>query len=115
MKVAQLFLYDIAKLAGRLAMEFGGLPYEKFGEDQKKIESAVRTLVIMKERWAYMPRGMREALVPIDWDAITGTWDRQAGRHVGIDPKEVWETIAHKFPELSKKAEELLKREESKS
>ena len=115
MRVARLFLYDIGMLAGRLASEFGGLPYEKFGQDEKKIQSAVQTLVIMKERWAYVPRDMRRELLPVDWSAVTGKWDRKTGRYVGIDAKEVWETIVHKLPELSKKAEEILKREESKS
>ena len=115
MRVARLFLYDIGMLAGRLASEFGSLPYEKFGADEKKIDSAVGRLVIMKERWAYVPRDMRSELVSIDWGALTGKWDRKAGRYVGIDAKQVWETIVHKLPELSKKAEEILKRGELKS
>ena len=114
MRVARLFLYDIGMLAGRLASEFGGLPYEKFGQDEKKIQSVVGWLVIMKERWTYVPRDMRRELVSIDWNALTGKWDRKSGRYVGIDAKEVWETIVHKLPELSKKAEEILKRGELK-
>jgi len=111
MSVAGLYLYDIGKLAEKLSKEFGALPYEKFAEDTEKIESAVRSLVIMKERWSWLRPNVRQQLVPIDWCAVTGKWDRKTGRHVGVDAKQLWETIAQKIPEMSGKAEELLKRQ----
>ncbi len=111
MSVAGLYLYDIGKLAEKLSKEFGGLPYEKFAEDTEKIESAVRRLVIMKERWTWLPRNVKQELVPIDWCAVTEKWDRRTGRHVGVDPKQLWKTIAQKLPEMNRKTEELLKRQ----
>jgi uncharacterized protein with HEPN domain len=111
MSVAGLYLYDIGKLAEKLSKEFGALPYEKFAEDTKNIESAVGRLVIMKERWTWLPRNVRQELVPIDWCAVTGKWDRKAGRHLGVDSKRLWETIVQKLPEMNRKAEELLKRQ----
>jgi uncharacterized protein with HEPN domain len=109
MSVAGLYLYDIGKLAEKLSKEFDSLPYEKFAEDAEKVESAVGRLVIMKERWDWLPRRGQEQLTPIDWPAVTGRWDRQAGRHAGIDTKQLWETIKQKLPEVSSKVEELLK------
>jgi uncharacterized protein with HEPN domain len=111
MSVAGLYLYDIGKLAEKLSKEFGALPYEKFAEDTKNIESAAGRLVIMKERWTWLPRNVRQELVPIDWCAVTGKWDRKAGRHLGVDSKRLWETIVQKLPEMNRKAEELLKRQ----
>jgi uncharacterized protein with HEPN domain len=109
MGVAGLYLYDIGKLAGTLAREFGALPYEKFAEDANKIESAVMRLRIMKEGWSWLPGTMRQELVPIDWRAATGTRDPQAGRHVGVDLKHLRETMAQKLPEMRRKVDELLK------
>jgi uncharacterized protein with HEPN domain len=108
MSVAGLYIYDIGKLAEKLNKEFGSLPYEKFSEDTEKIESSARRLVIMKERWTWLPGQVRQQLTQIDWPAVTGTWDRQAGRHVGIDTKQLWETIVQKLPEVSRKTQELL-------
>jgi uncharacterized protein with HEPN domain len=111
MSVAGLYLYDIGKLAEKLSNEFGALPYEKFTQDTKKIESAVMRLLIMKEGWIWLPRTIRQELALIDWRAVTGKWDRKAGRHVGFDPKQLWETIVEKLPEVSRKVEDLLKRQ----
>ncbi len=110
MSVAGLYLYDIGKLAEKLVKEFGSLPYEKFTEDTKTIESAATRLVILKERWDWLPSAVRQQLTPINWRPVTGTWDQKAGRHVGIDSKQLWETIVWKLPEMSRKVEELLKR-----
>jgi uncharacterized protein with HEPN domain len=112
MSVAGLYLNDIGKLAERLIGEFGALPYDKFADDEKKVESAVRRLVIMEERWAWLWPKVRQRLTPIDWRAVTGTWDRKTGRHVGIDSKKLWDTIVQKLPEISKEARELLKRDD---
>ena len=111
MSLARLYLYDIWRLAEKLIREFDSLPYEKFAEDANRIESAVMSLVIMREGWGWLPGNMREELVPIEWSAITGKWDLEAGRHVGVDRKKLWETIVQGLPELSAKAEELLKRQ----
>ena len=104
-----MYLYDIGRLAEKLAREFGALPYEKFAEDANKIESAVMRLRIMKEGWSWLPSKVRQELVPIDWRAVTGRWDPQAGRHVGVGLKHLWETIARKLPEMRRKVDELLK------
>jgi uncharacterized protein with HEPN domain len=109
MGVAGLYLYDIGRLAEKLAREFGDLPYEKFAEDANKIESAVMRLRIMKEGWSWLPSKVRQELVPIDWRAVTGRWDPQAGRHVGVGLKHLWETIARELPEMRRKVDELLK------
>ena len=109
MNPADLYLYDIGKLAQNLSGEFGGLSYEKFSEDANKIESAARRFAIMEERWTWLPREKQRELGPIDWLALAGRWDRQAGRHVGIDSKILWETIVQKLPGLNEKVEELLK------
>ena len=109
MSVAGLYLYDIGKLAEKLSKEFGTLPHDKFAEDTNKTESAARRLAIMEERWSWLPRRVREQITPIDWRAVTGKWDRKAGRHVGVDSKQLWETIVQKLPEMSRKVEELLK------
>ena len=49
MKLAELFLYDIDKLAKKLSDEFGSLSYDKFVEDTSKIESAILGFMLMKE------------------------------------------------------------------
>jgi hypothetical protein len=64
MGVPGLYLYDIGKLAEKLAREFGALPYEKFAEDANKIESAVMRLRIMKEGWSWLPGKMRQGTRP---------------------------------------------------
>ncbi len=109
MSASGLYLYDIGKLAEKLAREFGTLPYEQFAEDADKIESAVMRLLIMKEGWSWLPRKIKQELVPIDWQAVTGTWDLRSGRHVGVDPKDLWETIVQKLPEMRRRVDELLK------
>jgi len=115
MSVAGLYLYDIVRLAETLSKEFGTLPYERFAADEKKIESAVRRLVIMEERCTWLPRHVRHQFIPIDWRLTTGRWDQKAGRHVGIDMKGLWETIVQKLPEIGRKADELLRKDESDS
>ncbi len=109
MSVAGLYLYDIGKLAEKLTQEFGSLPYEKFTEGTEKIESAVRRLVIMKERRDWLPRRVQEQFTSIDWPAVIGTWDRNTSRHLGVESRKLWETIKQKLPEISRKTEELLK------
>jgi uncharacterized protein with HEPN domain len=111
MSVARLYLYEIWRLAEKLIREFGSLSYEKFAQDANRIESAVMSLVIMREGWSWLPVKMREELVPIEWSAVTGKWNLEAARHVGVDSKQLWETIVQGLPELSRKAEELLKRQ----
>ena len=110
MSAVGVYLYDIGQLADKLTREFADLPYEKFAEDTNKIESAVMRLAIMKEGWAWLPSEIRQELVQIDWCAVTGKWDWQARRHVGIDSKQLWETMVRRLPEMSRKVEELLKR-----
>lgn len=109
MSAAGTYLYDIGQLADKLTREFATLPYEKFSEDAKKIESAVMRLVVMREGWTWLPIEIRQELVQIDWCAVTGKWDREARRHVSIDSKQLWETIVWKLPEMIRKVEELLK------
>jgi uncharacterized protein with HEPN domain len=109
MSLAGLYLYDIGKLGETLTGEFGSLPYEKFSADTAKVDSAVRRLVIMRERWSWLRPEVQKELVPIDWRAVTGTWDGKAARYEGVDSKQLWETIVQKLPEVNKKVEELLK------
>ena len=108
MKLAELFLYDIDKLAKKLSDEFGSLSYDKFVEDTSKIESAILGFMLMKEGWTWLPTTTQRELPPIDWHAITGRWSAQRRMHVGFDLTRLWETIVHKLPELRKTAEELL-------
>ena len=67
-------------------------------------------LLVLKEGWVWLQDEVRGMLLPIDWQAITGRWDRKTGRHVGVDDKVLWETIVEKLPDMSRKAEELLKK-----
>lgn len=110
MNPADLYLYDIGKLAQSLSGEFGSLSFEKFAEDGNKIESAARRFTIMEERWTWLPHEEKRELGPIDWRVVAGRWDPQAGRHVGVDAKILWETIVNKLPGMSEKVEELLKK-----
>jgi len=103
-----IYLCGIGQLADRLAREIATLPYEKFAEDTGKIESAVVRLAVMKEGWTWLPGELQQELTPIDWSAVAGTWDWQARKHVGIDLKQLWETIVWRLPEISRKVEELL-------
>ncbi len=109
MSLAGLYLYDIGKLAEQLNGEFDSMPYEKFAENADRMQSAVRRLVIMRERWSWLRPNVRKELVPIHWRAVTGTWDRKAARYEGVDPKQLWETIVQKIPQLHSQVEELLK------
>ena len=61
------YLNDVGKLAEKLVKDFGALPYEKFAEDTRKIESAVMRVLMMKEGWTLSPNSIRRELVPIDW------------------------------------------------
>jgi uncharacterized protein with HEPN domain len=110
MSVAGPYLYDIGQLSDKLTREFAALPYEEFAEDTQKIESAVMRLAIMKEGWTWLPTAIQQELVEIDWHTVTGKWDWKTRRHVGIDSKQLWETIVWRLPEMSRKVEELLKR-----
>ncbi len=109
MTLAGRYLYDIGRLAGKLSREFGALSYEKFVEDSDKVELAVMRLSIMKEGWAWLPGKIQKELVPIDWRNVIGRWNREAGRHVGIDLRKLWETISQKLPEMKRRTEALLK------
>ena len=110
MNVAEhLLLYDIDKIAKKLSDEFGSLSYDKFVADTSTIESAILRFLIMKEGWMSLPATMQQELLPIDWHAVTGRWDPQERRHVGFDPRKLWETIVQKLPELRKMTQELLK------
>ena len=111
MSVAGPYLCDIGQLAERLTREFAALPYEKFAEDTEKIESAIVRLAVMKEGWAWLPSEIRHELGQVDWGAVTGKWDWQMRRHVGIDSKQLWETVVRRLPEMSRKVVELLSRE----
>ncbi len=104
-----VYLRDIGQLADRLAREFASLSYETFAQDTDKIESAVLRLAIMKDGWAWLSNDAREELALVDWRPVTGKWDWQAHRHVGVDAKQLWETV-QKLPQLSRKVEELLAR-----
>ncbi len=108
MRVGGIYLYDIGKLADKLTREFGRLSYEKFAQDAGKIESAIVRLLIMKEGWTWLPRKVRQELVQINWRAVTGRWDWHTGRHVGLDVRQLWETIVQKLPQVRNKVEELL-------
>jgi uncharacterized protein with HEPN domain len=110
MNPANLYLYDIGKLAENLSGEFGNLSYEKFSEDTAKVESAARRFGIMQERWKVLPGEQQNELGPIDWGVVAGKWDGEAGRHVGVDSRILWETIANKLPGMSQKVEELLQK-----
>jgi uncharacterized protein with HEPN domain len=110
MNPANLYLYDIGKLAENLSGEFSSLSFEKFSEDTKKVESAARRFTIMRERWKLLTGEQQNELGPIDWSAVTGKWDREGGKHVGIDSKVLWETIVNKLPGMGEKVEELLKK-----
>ena len=109
MSVVEPYLHDIGRLAAKLTREFAPLPYEKFVEDTNKIESAVMRLAVMKGGWTWLSSEIQQELVPIDWRVVTGTWDRKAGRHVGIDSEQLWETLVQRLPEMSRRVEELLK------
>jgi len=110
MNIAELsLLHDIDKLAKKLSDEFGSLSYDKFVEDTGNVESAILRFLVMKEAWTSLPATMQQELLPIDWHAITGRWNPQKRRHVGFDPRRLWETIVQKLPELRKMTQELLK------
>ena len=110
MRAEKLYLYDINKLIETLTGEFGGLPYEKFAADSKTMKSAIERLLIMKERWQWLPDPVRRELGPLDWDALIGKWNRKAGEFDGVDAKRVWETISQTLPQWNGKVEELLNR-----
>ncbi len=115
MRIAGLYLNDIARVAQNIAREFGGLSYDKFVADMNKIESAITRLLIIKEGWQWLPNNLQQELTSIDWHAVTGEWNPKTGRHAGLDLKALWETIRQKLPEMSRKIEEVLKRENQKT
>ena len=103
-----LYLYDIeGRLTQNLSGEFGGLSFEKFSGDEGKIESAARRFTIMQERWRQLTGEQQRRIGAIDWPAVAGKWE--AGRHSGVDPKILWETIVNKLPAMAENVEELLK------
>ena len=103
------YLHDVGRLAEKLVKDFGALTYENFAEDSRKVESAVMRVLMMKEGCALLPNRIRRELAPIDWRAITGKWDGNAGCHVGFDRKQLWETIVQTLPGIGEKIQELLK------
>jgi|SRR5271157_6094628 len=109
MNVAELLLYDIDKVAKKLSDEFGSLSYDTFVEDTSTIESAILGFLVMHEGWISLPDTMQQELLPIDFHAVTGRWDPQRRRHVGLDPRKLRETIVHKLPEVRELMHELLK------
>ena len=109
MNVAEVLLYDIDTLAKKLSDKFGSLSYNTFVEDMSTIESAIIGFLVMQEGWMSLPATMQQELLPIDWHAGTGRWNPHERRHVGFDPRKLWETIVQKLPELRKMTQELLK------
>ncbi len=107
MGVNTVYLREIGQLADRLAREFASLSYETFAQDTNRIESAIRRLAIMKDGLTWLSNDLREELAKLNWRAVTGKWDWQAHRHVGVDAEQLWDTV-QKLPELSRKVEELL-------
>ncbi len=108
MTIAEACLSDIGQLADRLTREFAALSYEEFAANMEKVESAAMRLAIMKEGWTWLREEMQEELIEIDWSAVTGKWDRQARRRVGIDTKQLWETVVSRLPKMSRIVQELL-------
>jgi len=111
MNVAELFFYDVDKLAKKLSGEFGSLSCDRFTEGTGNIESAILGFLVMKEGWTSLPVAMQQELLPIDWHAVTGRWNPQERRHVGFDARKLWETKVQKLPELGKMTQEPLKGE----
>ena len=108
MSLERLYLHEIGQLADKLTREFSSLSYREFAEDADKIESAVVRLAIIREGWTWLPTDIRRELVQINWHAITGKWDWQAHRHLGVDSKELWETIVLRLPQMGREVEEIM-------
>jgi len=108
MSLEGLYLYEIGQLADKLTKEFSSLSYEEFAEDEEKIESAVVRLAIMREGWTWLPIDVRQELVQINWQAIAGKWNWQAHRHLGVDSRELWETLVLRLPQMGREVEELM-------
>jgi uncharacterized protein with HEPN domain len=109
MSVTGSYLNDIGQLADKLTKEFAALPFDQFVQDTKKIESAVMRLTIIREGCTCLPSALQEELVNIDWCTVAGRWDWQERRHVGIDSRQLWETLVWRLPQMSRKVQELLK------
>jgi len=62
----------------------------------------------MRERFNW---SLQKITVLPESRAVPGKCDGKVGRHVGVESKQLWETIVQKLPEMSGKAEELLKKQ----
>ncbi len=103
----RLLLEDMSRLAEQLSREFYSLSYDAFAHDETRVESAVMRLLVLREGWSWLPDRIRQRLIPIDWLAVTGKWDEQKARRVGIDSGKLWSTIVNELPQMSRQIEEV--------
>jgi uncharacterized protein with HEPN domain len=106
-----LFLDDILDSIRKIELFSKNFTKKKFEKDEKTQDAIVRRLEIIGEAVKNIPDYFREKYPKIPWRKIAGFRDIIIHAYFGINLDRVWAVVKEDLPELKKKIEFILSKE----
>lgn len=103
-----VYLDDILQACRSVQRYTTDLTFEKFADDQEKIDAVVRNFQIIGEAAKNIPADLRARLTEVDWRGVAGFRDVLVHRYFDIDLDLTWQIITERVAPLADAVERFL-------
>ena len=87
------YLEDISGAISDIRLFIQGMSADGFMADKKTVNAVIRSLEIIGEATAKIPKDVRMRYPEVPWDEIIGMRNRLIHEYFGVDLDIVWQTI----------------------
>ncbi len=102
------YLRDILDAAEKAERFAAGMDIETFERDDKTVFAVVRALEIIGEATKHIPSAVRQRYPQVPWRAMAGMRDKVIHDYLGVNIRQVFETVRQDLPPLQSAISRIL-------
>lgn len=106
----EIYLHHIRDCIDKIGRYLCGYDFEKFKNDEEKIDSVVRNVEVIGEAANNLTREFRSGNSQIEWRKIIGTRNRIIHGYASVDLEIIWSITQSDLPILKSEIERLIKK-----
>ncbi len=109
----RVYFKDILAAITKIEEYVGDLSFDRFIQDNMRVDAVVRNLEIIGEATKHLPVSVREKYPFVDWKRISGLRDILIHEYFGVDLEVLWDIVKNKIPNLKNNVKKILESEKS--
>ena len=104
----EIFLRHILDCVGKIERYLQNYDYEKFKQDEEKIDAVVRNVEIIGEAANNLTRDLRSKNPQVEWRKIIATRNRIIHGYTSVDLEIIWNITQNDLEKLKTEVEKIL-------